>query len=560
VRRLIVLSCILASVVSGLAACTSGSQVTPATECLPLTPTLQHGNLIVPGVLGGVAYARAGEGRPEPLLMDLYTPPDADGAPMVVVVHGGSWTTGSRVAHIGQLLELLTEAGFAWAAIDYRLNGLAGWQEAVADVQEAVAFVRCHAASLRIDPARIVLAGEDAGAHLAAHAAAAVRPRGLVLIGAPYDLTAIDTEATRDVDPAVRRRASLGPADHVPIGSDVPVYVLHGGADREVPASQADSFCTAVQRAGGRCDLDIVDGASHRFENWWPSQWGYKDRLIRWLRETAGPVTPRPFAPVALDGALAPGLHKRIVFDPGHGLTLDAFVPEGDGPHVPVILVHGGGWEAGDRVTYITPLFRPLAEAGFAWFSIDYRLTPSVRHEAQMEDLRTAIAFVRRHAGLLNVDPDRIVLVGESASGQMVALAAVEDQALAGVVSFYAVYDFEGFAADSPRAIPARLFGIRAPLSDRDRATLRRYSPLHRATREQAPVLLVNGTGESLWAQAQTYAARLASLGAAHDLVVLEGAPHGMENWEGHPEWTHYTSRVIDWIRQATRDGRKSAR
>lgn len=475
---------------------------------------------------------------------------------MVVVVHGGGWTTGSRVAHTGQLLELLTEAGFAWAAIDYRLSGLAGWQDAAEDVREAVEFVRCHADDLRIDPAGIVLAGEDAGAQLAAKAAAAVKPRALVLIGAPYDLTAIETEATRVATPDVRRMASIADAGSAYTAPGVAVYAIHGGADREVPPEQANDFCAAVRRSGGRCDLDVVEGASHRFENWWPSQWGYKDRLIRWLREQAGPTTPRPFAPVTVEGPLAPGLHKRIVFDPAHGLTLDAWIPEGDGPHVPVIVVHGGGWEAGDRVTYVTPIFRPLAEAGFAWFSIDYRLTPSVRHEAQMEDLRAAIAFVRRNADRLRVDPRKVVLVGESASGQMVALAAAEDQALAGVVSFYGVFDFERFAADSPRSIPARLFGIQAPLLGADRATLRRYSPLHRATPAQAPILLVNGTGEQLWAQAQAYAARLASLGARHDLVVLEGAPHGMENWEGYPEWAHYKSRVVDWIREVTHTGR----
>jgi acetyl esterase/lipase len=64
------------------------------------------------------------------------------------------------------------------------------------------------------------------------------------------------------------------------------------------------------------------------------------------------------------------------------------------------------------------------------------------------------------------------------------------------------------------------------------------------------PVLLVNGTGERLWAQAQTFAKRLTELGVAHDVIALDGAPHGMENWEGHPEWTIYKSRVVEWIKR----------
>ena len=218
-----------------------------------------------------------------------------------------------------------------------------------------------------------------------------------------------------------------------------------------------------------------------------------------------------------------------------------------------VILVHGGGWEAGDKVTYVTPLFEPLARAGLAWFSIDYRLTPAVENEQQLEDVRQAIRFVRAGHARFNIDPARIILVGESASGQMVTEIAAEDSALAGVISFYGVYDFPAMVTDaSPRSLLVRLF--RRPVLDDDaRALLRRYSPLYRAHKAMPPVLLVNGTGERLWAQAQAFAGRLTELGARHEVIALEGAPHGMENWEGHPEWTVYKRRVVDWIARVVR-------
>jgi acetyl esterase/lipase len=73
---------------------------------------------------------------------------------------------------------------------------------------------------------------------------------------------------------------------------------------------------------------------------------------------------------------------------------------------------------------------------------------------------------------------------------------------------------------------------------------------LHRAHKDMPPVLLLNGTGERLWAQAQAFDRRLSELGVRHDVVALEGAPHGMENWEGHPEWMFYKTRVVDWIRR----------
>jgi alpha-L-fucosidase 2 len=218
-----------------------------------------------------------------------------------------------------------------------------------------------------------------------------------------------------------------------------------------------------------------------------------------------------------------------------------------------VIVVHGGGWEAGDKVTYVTPMLEPLARAGLAWFSIDYRLTPDVPHQDQLDDLRRAIQFVRSDAARFNVDPQRIFLLGESASGQMVSLIAAEDRSLAGVISFYGVYDFPSMVTDaSPRSLLTRLFR-RTVLDDDAREMMRKYSPLFQAHAKMPPMLLVNGTGERLWSQAQAFAKRLSGLGAPHEVIALEGAPHGMENWEGHREWTGYKQQVVDWIRRHAR-------
>jgi len=54
----------------------------------------------------------------------------------------------------------------------------------------------------------------------------------------------------------------------------------------------------------------------------------------------------------------------------GTSLTLDAFVPDGDGPFPTCILVHGGGFTQGDKTSFIKPLFEPLSQAGFTWFTI----------------------------------------------------------------------------------------------------------------------------------------------------------------------------------------------
>src|SRR3954465_1664974 len=97
----------------------------------------------------------------------------------------------------------------------------------------------------------------------------------------------------------------------------------------------------------------------------------------------------------------------------GHALLLDLHVPDGPGPFPAAILVHGGGFDAGSRATNMSPTFQPLADAGFAWFSIDYRMAPEFRFAEAKADVDAAIAWVKANASTYKVDPAKIVLAGE---------------------------------------------------------------------------------------------------------------------------------------------------
>src|SRR5436190_5905010 len=74
----------------------------------------------------------------------------------------------------------------------------------------------------------------------------------------------------------------------------------------------------------------------------------------------------------------------------GKLLLLDLHVPDGPGPFPAAILVHGGGFDQGSKSTNVRPLFEPLASAGFAWFSVDYRMAPEFRFPQAKEDMETA--------------------------------------------------------------------------------------------------------------------------------------------------------------------------
>src|SRR5262245_20326707 len=164
-----------------------------AQPCPPLKVGNPAGNYIIPGVRGDIRYSGN-------LSLDGYVQQGPARPPSIVVIHGGAWTSGSRIAHVGQVLEFLTRAGYNWFSIDYRLTGLSRVEDSLADIRSAVAFIRCHASDFRINASQLVLLGEDSGAHLAALLAGERLPgvRGAVLIGGFYDLNAIPS-LTRDL-------------------------------------------------------------------------------------------------------------------------------------------------------------------------------------------------------------------------------------------------------------------------------------------------------------------------------------------------------------------------
>src|SRR5271157_4709575 len=99
----------------------------------------------------------------------------------------------------------------------------------------------------------------------------------------------------------------------------------------------------------------------------------------------------------------------------GKPVLLDLHVPDGPGPFPAAILVHGGGFDGGSKSTNMRPVFDLLANAGFAWFSIDYRMAPEFRFPQAREDMDSAIRWVKANAAAYRVDVSKIAIIGESA-------------------------------------------------------------------------------------------------------------------------------------------------
>lgn len=108
----------------------------------------------------------------------------------------------------------------------------------------------------------------------------------------------------------------------------------------------------------------------------------------------------------------------------GAGLLCDIAYPESKEPLTALISVHGGRWVGGHKKDGSTINVEQWAGFGFFAMSIDYRLKGATPAPACYQDLQCAIRFVHAHAEKFNIDPKRIFLIGQSAGGQMVSLAA----------------------------------------------------------------------------------------------------------------------------------------
>jgi len=223
----------------------------------------------------------------------------------------------------------------------------------------------------------------------------------------------------------------------------------------------------------------------------------------------------------------------------GESLRLDASVPEGDGPYPVAILIHGGGWGGGDKAREHVPPTQPLTDARFTWFSINYRLAPAHRWPACIDDVRTAIRWVKANAARYQGDPERIALVGYSAGGHLAAYAAAtagDDTQVQAVVVFAGPTDLEADCQRRGAVSPAlqALFNRGPTIDDDARALLRDASPIERVTAAAPPCLLIHGTvDESVpYAQSVNYRRRLRELGVPCELITIPGGSHPIDRWD----------------------------
>ncbi|WP_160317931.1 MULTISPECIES: alpha/beta hydrolase [Arthrobacter] len=131
--------------------------------------------------------------------------------------------------------------------------------------------------------------------------------------------------------------------------------------------------------------------------------------------------------------------------------SMDLFLPmdTGDGPHPVVVWVHGGAWISGSKEN-VAPYLEILSGQGYAVAGAGYSISPEASYPQAVIELNQALGYLREHAGEYGLDPDRIVLAGDSAGAQLAAQLAL----------IITDPDYAGRTGVTPAAAPEHLRGM----------------------------------------------------------------------------------------------------
>ena len=211
-------------------------------------------------------------------------------------------------------------------------------------------------------------------------------------------------------------------------------------------------------------------------------------------------------------------------------LHMHLILPRGDKTEKFPLIIYlgGGGWRVSSPERHL-PELAFYAAQGYAVASVEYRTTANSRFPAQIEDVKTAIRYLRKHCNQFQIDPLRVYIMGGSAGEYLAAMTALTNGTdkfrgseyleysdnVSGAVCLYGIYDFlkykDAILNNDDSAMPLKLF-----LPETDEKSLVLASPVSYVSGWSVPFLLLHGTEDTMVSCSQSI--------ELHNLLEKEGA------------------------------------
>jgi len=240
----------------------------------------------------------------------------------------------------------------------------------------------------------------------------------------------------------------------------------------------------------------------------------------------------------------------------GVPLFLEVYQPPQSGLHPTIVTIYGGAWQNGSP-TANSEFNRYMAAQGYTVVAIDYRHAPQYQFPAQIDDVRLALIYIQKNAESLEVDLDRVVLMGRSAGAQLAMIAAYSAALpVRAVVNYYGPVNLTTGYREPPQPDPinsrAILEAFLGGTPDQKPDLYKKASPYTYITAKAPPTLLVYG-GRDHVVQAKYGRGlrdRLQAAGNTAVFVELPWSEHAFDalfSGLGNQLALYYTERFIAW-------------
>ncbi len=228
---------------------------------------------------------------------------------------------------------------------------------------------------------------------------------------------------------------------------------------------------------------------------------------------------------------------------------MDLYLPAADKKPTPVVInIHGGGWNKGVKESQTG--FSTFFKMGYAVANISYRLSDHSSAPAAVEDARCALIYLIKNAKELNIDTDKIVIMGGSAGGHLALMAGmlgndhrfdkdcpgVENIKVAAIIDKYGitnVWDWGNGERIRSKSV-ARWLGDRKE----DRKFAMSVSPINYVSKDNPPIFIVHGDADPVvpYEQSVDLHKKLVAAGVKTEFMTVEGGLHGKFDKEKNSE------------------------
>lgn len=238
---------------------------------------------------------------------------------------------------------------------------------------------------------------------------------------------------------------------------------------------------------------------------------------------------------------------------------MDLYLPPKEKGTTPIVInIHGGGWNHGVKESQSG--FNTFFKAGFAVANIEYRLTGQATAPAAVEDTRCALIYLVQHAASLNIDVNRIVIMGGSSGGHLALMGGLlgndhrfdgncpgtENIKVAAIIDKYGITDVWdwGYGPNITSKSAVNWLGSHA----KDEAFAKSVSPITYVNKNSPPTFIAHGDADPTVPYQQSVALhkKLVEAGVKTQFMTIPGGLHGKFTKDQNSE---LNKAIIDFLK-----------